>query len=101
LTITGGCAGRNTASDPSGPPPCPTTLIDAVAMPCDASTEATTHGAPYMLSPKPCPKIATGQPPAGFAPAGTKSCSSRLLLPCGCGWPVSVPVAGMYLAAVS
>src|SRR6266850_1895093 len=53
---------RSTAKVPSAPPPWPTTLIAIVAIPWDASTDATTHGAPYMLSVKPCPKIATGLP---------------------------------------
>src|SRR6266853_1238545 len=57
---------RSTARVPSAPPPWPTTLIAIVAIPRDASTDATTHGAPYMLSVNPCPKIATGQPPAGL-----------------------------------
>jgi hypothetical protein len=39
-------------------------------MPRRASDDATMNGLEFLLSPKPWPKIATGQPPAGFAPAG-------------------------------
>ena len=41
--------------------------------PACASDEATAHGAPFIESVKPWPKTATGQPPAGAAPDGTKS----------------------------
>ena len=54
------------------PPPCPTTLMAIVAMPWNAIVEATASGAPCLLSVKPWPKIATGQPPAGGVPDGTK-----------------------------
>ena len=68
--VTGGAPVRNTVSVPSGPPPWPTTLIAMVAMPCDASEDATAIGAPCLLSVKPWPKIATGHPPRGGVPAG-------------------------------
>jgi hypothetical protein len=59
-----------TISEPPAPPPWPTTLIAIVAMPCDANEPATVDGEPCLLSVKPCPKIATGQPDAGGVPAG-------------------------------
>jgi hypothetical protein len=91
----------STVSVPSAPPPWPTTLMAIVAMPCDASTEATAHGAPYMLSVKPWPKIATGHPFAGLLPAGTKISKRRSFALCGLGLPMSVGTAGMYLSGVS
>ena len=100
-TTTGAPSLRDTFSVPSAPPPWPTTWMAMVAMPCAAKLAATVHGAPYMLSPKPWPKMATGQPPAGLVPLGTKTSTIKSLLPCGTGVPVSVPVAGMYFAAVS
>ena len=54
--------------EPSAPPPCPTTLIAIVAIPARASEDATAHGAPFLESVKPWPKIATGQPAAGVGP---------------------------------
>ena len=90
----------STASVPSAPPPWPTTLIDTVAMPAAAYTDAWVHGAPYMLSVKPWPKIATGHPPAGLVPAGRNICTTMPLLDCACGCPVSVAVGGKYLPAV-
>ena len=59
-------------SIPAAPPPWPTTLMAIVAIPCAARVEATTTSAPCLLSVKPWPKIATGQPAAGALPAGTK-----------------------------
>ena len=38
---------------PAGPKPWPTTLIATDAIPACASDEATAHGAPFRLSPKP------------------------------------------------
>ncbi len=92
---------RLTVYVPSGPPPCPTTLIAIEAMPFSASLPATACGAPFFQSVNPCPKIATGHPPAGRAPAGRKSENWMLFVPCGTGVPVAVPTAGMIFAAVS
>src|SRR5262249_7307463 len=52
-------------------------------------------GAPFIESVKPCPKMATGQPPTGFVPDGTKRVNSRLSIRCTAGTPVSVPTGGM------
>src|SRR5258707_15149088 len=93
-TTTASPFARSTARVPSAPPPCPTTLIAMVAIPRDASTDATAQGAPYMLSVKPCPKIATGQPPAGFGPAGRNTAKCILVLDWGTGRPVRVGGAG-------
>jgi hypothetical protein len=96
-------AGNVTATPPGGvtvyvlaePNPWPTTLIAIVAMPACASEAATTHGAPFIESVNPWPKTATGQPPAGVGPDGTKSVNSRSLTPCRAGTPVSVPTGGI------
>ena len=61
------------------------------AMPARASVPATAHGAPFLLSVKPCPKIATGQPPAGWTPTGTNSVNCTWFVPCATGVPVAVP----------
>ena len=53
--------------------------------------EATVHGTPYMLSVKPWPKIATGQPPAGLVPEGVKSVRPIVFVESGAGVPVAVP----------
>ena len=84
---------------PSGPNPCPTTLIAMVAMPREARIEATTSGLLFLLSPKPCPKIATGQPLAGFVPEGTNRLKWTMLLPNVSGVPVRVPLGGMNCIA--
>lgn len=68
-------------------------------MPREAKVDATVQGAPYMLSVKPWPKIATGQPAAGLSPDGRKSWKISFSLPCSLGASVSVPTAGMYLSA--
>ncbi len=86
---------------PRGPPPCPTTLIAIEAMPFRASVPATAGGAPFFQSVKPCPKIAVGQPPAGFVPAGRKSENWIVFVPCRCGLPVLVPTCGMTFDAFS
>jgi hypothetical protein len=70
---TVGPDGRTTVRLPPAPPPCPTTLIAMEAMPDRASDDATVRGAPCFESVKLCPKIATGQPPAGSAPDGRNS----------------------------
>ena len=72
-SVTGAPAVRSTVYVPSAPPPWPTTSMAIVATPACASEEATSHGAPFLLSPNPWPKIAVGQPPAGVGPAGRKS----------------------------
>jgi hypothetical protein len=76
-------------------------LIAIEARPRLASDDATAHGAPPRLSVNPWPKIATGQPPAGFAPAGTKSVNPSVFIACTTGVPVAVPYAGMNLPGVS
>ena len=91
---------RLTVYDPSAPPPCPTTLIAIVAIPACASEDATAHGAPFLESVKPWPKIATGQPVAGFAPAGMNSVNWMGFVLSGFGFPVLVPTGGMTLVAV-
>ena len=63
---------RATVSVPSGPPPWPTTLIAIVAMPFFAIVDAVVIGKPCFESVKPCPTIATGQPPAGSGPDGSQ-----------------------------
>ena len=55
---------------PAGPKPCPTELIDNVAIPLWASVDATANGLLFLLLANPCTKIATGQPFAGRVPAG-------------------------------
>src|SRR5712691_8529657 len=72
-----------------------------VARPACASEDATSHGAPFLLSPNPWPKIAVGQPPAGGTPAGRKSVNWISLVDCGTGVPSFVPVAGITSAAFS
>jgi hypothetical protein len=91
---------RLTVYVPSAPPPCPTTLIAIVAIPARASEDATAHGAPFLESVKPCPKVATGQPAAGVVPAGMNSVNWIWFVACGVGFPVLVPTGGMTLAAV-
>ena len=66
-----------------------------VAMPWLANVAATASGAPCLLSVKPCPKIATGQPPAGVVPAGITRLKTSLLAPWTLGTPVRVPIGGM------
>src|SRR6185436_3627653 len=58
-------------------------------------------GAPCLLSVKPWPKIATGQPPAGGVPDGTNRLKYSVFVDCTAGTPVRVPTAGMTLPAVS
>ena len=53
-----------------GPKPWPTALIAITANPARARVGATAVGPPKRLSPKPCPKITTGYPPAGFGSRG-------------------------------
>src|SRR5919204_5803881 len=72
-----------------------------VAMPARPSDEATIQGAPFFESVNPCPKIATGQPPAGLRPPGTKSVNCTSFVVCGTGVPVAVPYGGITFAAVS
>ena len=86
---------------PSDPPPYPTTLIATVAIPACASEDATTQGAPSLLSVNPWPKIAVGQPPAGLAPAGRNSVTCIRFVDCGTGVPVLVPTAGITSAEFS
>jgi hypothetical protein len=76
-------------------------LIAIVASPAFAKDDATTHGAPSFESVNPWPKITTGQPPAGAAPAGTKSVNCTWLVAWTAGTPVAVPYAGITFAAVS
>src|SRR5215216_3934613 len=97
--VTGGRPARLTVYVPSGPPPCPTTLIAIVAMPFCASLPASIGGAPFFQSVSPCPKIPTGQPPDGGEPVGRKRENWTLFVPWGRGFPVLVPTAGMTLAA--
>ncbi len=59
------------------------------------------NGLAFLLSPNPCPKIATGQPPAGAVPAGRNRLKWIRFVPCTAGTPVRVPVAGITFAAVS
>ena len=101
LTTTGAAFRRCTVKVPKAPPPWPTTLMASVAMPCWASVAATVQGAPYMLSVKPWPNSATGQPPAGLLPAGRKTCTIKSLWLCTAGSPVNVPVAGMTLSPLA
>src|SRR4030095_11686652 len=54
-----------TVSVPAGPKPCPTELIDKVAIPLWASADATAKGLLFLLLLIPCTKIATGQQFAG------------------------------------
>ena len=56
----------------AGPPPCPTASIAIVATPRAALRSAARNTSNFEF-PKPWPKTATGQPPAGGAPAGTIS----------------------------
>ena len=49
------------------------------------------HGAPFLLSVNPWPKIATGQPPAGAVPAGTNSVNCTLFTDCTAGHTGSRP----------
>ena len=49
----------------------------------------------------PGPKTATGQPPAGLAPAGTISVKPTSSTPVTAGSPVRVGVAGIALSALS
>src|SRR5262245_31636576 len=72
-----------------------------VAMPWRASVEATANGAPCLLSVKPCPKMATGQPPTGTVPAGTIRLNSSVLILCATGTPVRVGIGGMNFCGVS
>jgi hypothetical protein len=72
-----------------------------VAIPAFAIVEATANGLLFLLSPKPCPKIATGQPPAGCGPDGRKRLKYTAFVPWTAGDPVSVPVGGITFAAVS
>ncbi len=97
----GGTPLRRTVYVPAGPKPCPTTLIAIVASPACASEDATAHGAPFFESVKPCPKIATGQPPAGAVPAGSKSVNWISFVDWTAGSPLRVPTAGITPSAVS
>ena len=63
-------------------------------------TTANTNAIPVTLV-KPCPKTATGQPPAGSTPPGTKSVNWSWFVDCGTGVPVAVPVAGITSSAFS
>src|SRR5438094_20200 len=99
--VTGRPAFGMIVSVPREPPPCPTTLMAIVAMPWLANVEATASGAPCLLSVKPCPKIATGQPPAGAGSAGMIRLKYRVLVDWTAGTPVSVPIGGMNFSAVS
>src|SRR5919201_1759514 len=96
-----GPAGVAAVYVPSGPKPWPTTLIAIVAIPARPSDEATAQGAPFFESVKPWPKIATGQPPAGLTPPGTKSVNWSWFVPCGTGVPVAVPYGGITFSAGS
>src|SRR5262249_61534140 len=78
VNVSVGLPGLATVYVLCAPKPWPTTLIAIVAMPACASDDATAHAAPFIESVNPWPKIATGQPPAGFAPDGTKSVKTRL-----------------------
>src|SRR5262249_2813313 len=72
-----------------GPKPWPTTLIAMVAMPLCASVEATAKGPPCLLSVKPWPKMATGQPLLGRGPAGINRLKNTSSDPCeGTLWRV-------------
>src|SRR4051794_23815369 len=55
-----------------GPPLWPTASIAIVATP-RAALRSAARNTLYLELPKPWPKMATGQPPAGGAPAGTIS----------------------------
>src|SRR5262249_28994649 len=85
---------------PAEPRPWPTTLMAIVAMPRLANIAATASGAPCLLSVNPCPKIATGQPPAGVGPAGMIKLNSRVLVPWATGTPVRVPIGGVKFFGV-
>ena len=93
-SVSVGDPGRLTVNVLADPPPCPTTLIAIVAMWARASDAATAHGAPFIESVKPWPKIATGQPPAGAVPDGTNSVKTRFSTRCTAGTPVRVPTGG-------
>src|SRR5206468_7469286 len=90
-----------TVRKPAAPPPWPTTLIAIVAIPWAANVEATANGAPCLLSVKPCPKIATGQPSAGAVPEGMNRLKKSSLIRCTTGTPVRVPIGGMNFSGVS
>jgi hypothetical protein len=56
---------------------------------------------PCLLPPRPWPKIATGQPPAGLGPDGRYRLKYTSLTPWTAGVPVRVPTGGMNFSAVS
>src|SRR5258708_9632308 len=60
-----------------------------------ASAEATANGAPCLLSVKPWPKIATGQPLAGRGPAGINRLKNKSSVPGWGGTLAPVGTAGM------
>jgi hypothetical protein len=101
VNVTGAPTARFTVSVPNAPPPWPTTLIAIVAMPAAAMDDATTRGLLFLLSPKPWPKMATGQPPAGAVPFGRKRLKCTRFVPWGAGAPVLEPTAGMTSSGVS
>src|SRR5262245_23986305 len=72
-----------------------------VAMPLWANVEATANGLLFLLSPKPCPKIATGQPCVRRVPAGINKLKESSSVPCTEGTPVRVGTGGMNPPAVS
>ena len=86
---------------PAAPKPWPTTLIAIDAIPMWPSDDATAHGAPFFESVNPCPKIATGHPPSGLTPPGTKSVNWGWFHDCTAGTPVFVPTAGITSSGVS
>ena len=92
----------STVSVPSGPAAV-ADHVDGERGDAAAAASATrpSNGAPFMLSPKPWPKMATGQPPAGLAPAGRNSVKKTLFVPCAAGVPERVPVGGMNSPGVS
>src|SRR5262245_8014835 len=99
--ITGALFVEVIVSVPPAPPPWPTTLIAMVAIPWAPKVAPTAHGAPCLLSVKPWPKIATGQPSAGGVPRGRNRLNCRVLFPCTAGTPVRVPTGGMNCSLVS
>src|SRR5215471_16785567 len=72
-----------------------------VAIPLCASVEATTSGLLFLLSPKPWPKMATGQPFVGRVPAGINKLKYRSCVLWTAGTPVRVGTAGMKAPGVS
>jgi hypothetical protein len=65
-----------------GPPPWPTASIAIVATP-RAALRSAARNTSYFERPKPWPKMATGQPPAGGAPDGTISAKPIRSVPTG------------------